>query len=139
MRIIKTLLCLLIAAFFLMAAWSHFAHDDSFARIVPPALPFPYFIVWFTGIIEAVLAVMIVWPRTRPWAGLIFAPFLLAVLPANIYMAIEGIGFGDNDMSKTALWIRVALQFPLIALIYWASGAHTAFKSLRHRLSKHAR
>ena len=126
MRIFKTVLCVLIALFFLIAAWSHFAHDDSFAPIVPPAQPFPYIIVWFTGVIEGVLALMILWPRTRPWAGLIFVPFLLAVLPANIYMAIEGIGFGDTDMSKTALWIRVALQFPLIALIYWAAGARSA-------------
>ena len=47
--------------------------------------------------------------------------FLLAVLPANIYMAIANIPFGDTAASPTALWIRVALQFPLIAIIYWAT------------------
>ena len=127
MRIFKTVLCYVFAAFFFFAAITHFTHDDSFARIVPPALPFPYFIVWVTGIIEAVLAIMLIIPRWRALAGLIFAPYLLAVLPANIYMALAGIGFNDDIISPQILWFRVALQFPLIALIAWASDAKDAF------------
>ena len=123
MSVIKSVLCYLLAAFFILAAIAHFIRDDSFAAIVPPALPFPYFIVWITGIMEAVLAVMLLIPKMRPWAGLIFAPFLLAVLPANIYMAMAGIPFGDSVSSPTALWGRVALQFPLIALVLWACGS----------------
>ena len=99
----------------------HFAQDDSFAKIVPPLLSFPKLIVWVTGIIEIVLAVMIVMPKYRALAGALFVPYLLGVLPANIYMAMYNIPLGDMIASPTALWIRVALQFPLIALIYWAS------------------
>lgn len=99
----------------------HFIQDDSFAAIVPPLLPFPKLIVWMTGVIEIILALMIVLPKYRALAGTLFAPYLLAVLPANIYMAMANIPLGDMAASPTALWIRVAMQFPLIAFIYWAS------------------
>lgn len=121
MKPLKILLCWLIAIFFTFAGVLHFVQDNSFAAIVPPLLPFPKLIVWITGLIEIVLAVMIIMPKFRALAGAIFAPYLLAVLPANIYMAIENIPLGDMAASPAALWIRVALQFPLIALIYWAS------------------
>ncbi len=101
----------------------HFVADDVFARIVPPVLPFPYVIVWITGLIEIILAIGLLCPHFRKNAGIAFAPYLLAVLPANIYMAVADIPLGENMASPTALWIRVALQFPLIALILWAAGA----------------
>lgn len=121
MTTFKTILCWLIAAFFIAAGIMHFIQDDAFAAIVPPLLPFPKLIVWVTGVMEIVLAVMIVMPKHRQLAGTLFAPYLLAVLPANIYMAMYNIPLGDAIASPTALWIRVALQFPLIALIWWAS------------------
>lgn len=121
MKTFKTILCWAIAAFFILAGVMHFIQDDSFAAIVPPLLPFPKLIVWMTGVIEIILALMILLPKYRALAGTLFAPYLLAVLPANIYMAMANIPLGDMAASPTALWLRVAMQFPLIALIYWAS------------------
>jgi hypothetical protein len=37
-------------------------------------------------------------------------------------MALYNIPLGDLAASPAALWGRVALQFPLIAVILWASG-----------------
>jgi uncharacterized membrane protein len=34
---------------------------------------------------------------------------------------MAGIPFGETVSSPVMLWARVALQFPLIALIYWAT------------------
>ncbi len=119
---VKTVLCYLLALFFFVAGMTHFTQDDAFAKIVPPFLPFPYVIVWVTGLMEFVFAAGLVWKRFRKLSGFWLGPYLLAVLPANIYMAIENIPFGDMGASPAALWIRVVLQFPLIGLILWASG-----------------
>ena len=119
----KTILCYLLAAFFFFAGIAHFTQDDAFASIVPPMLPFPYLIVWVTGILEFIFAAGLIFKRFRRQSGFWLAPYLLAVLPANIYMAIANIPLGDmEEASPTALWVRVVLQFPLIALILWASG-----------------
>lgn len=119
---LKIALCWFFALFFFVAGIMHFVQDDVFAAIVPPMLPFPKLIVWITGLIELVLAVGLVLPKYRKLSGFWLAPYLLAVLPANIYMAMYNIPLGETVASPTALWVRVALQFPLIALILWASG-----------------
>ena len=119
---IKTILCYLLALFFCVAGITHFTQDEAYAGIVPPLLPFPFIIVWVTGIMELFFAVGLAIKKFRKISGFWLAPFLLAVLPANIYMAIYNIPLGDMESSSTALWVRVALQFPLIALILWASG-----------------
>jgi len=120
--VIKTILCYVFAAFFAVAGILHFVQDDVFAAIVPPLLPFPFLIVWITGVMELVLAVGLVMPKYRKLSGLLLAPYLLAVLPANIYMAMADIPFDGKDLTTVQLWGRVALQFPLIAVILWASG-----------------
>lgn len=119
---VKTGLCWLLAAFFFFAGIMHFVVVDSFAGIVPPILPFPKMIVWVTGVMEMIFAIGLILPKYRKRSGFWLAPFLLAVLPANIYMAMYNIPMGDIAASPAALWVRVALQFPLIALILWASG-----------------
>ena len=119
---IKTIFCYLLALFFFVAGITHFTQDEAYAGIVPPLLPFPLMIVWVTGIMELFFAVGLTIKKFRKISGFWLAPFLLAVLPANIYMAMYNIPLGDMESSSTALWVRVALQFPLIALILWASG-----------------
>lgn len=118
----KTALCWFFAVFFFVAGIMHFVQDDAFTAIVPPMLPFPKLIVWITGVMELILAVGLVLPKYRKASGFWLMPYLLAVLPANIYMAMYNIPLGEATASPTALWGRVALQFPLIALILWASS-----------------
>ena len=43
--------------------------------------------------------------------------FLLAVLPANIYMARKELPLGDKQVPKWALYSRLPMQFVLIALV----------------------
>jgi len=43
--------------------------------------------------------------------------FLLAVLPANIYMARKQLPLGNKSVPKWALYLRLPLQFILIAIV----------------------
>ncbi|GHB04464.1 membrane protein [Algimonas arctica] len=119
---VKTLLCWLLAVFFLLAGIAHFTQTASFAAIVPPVLPFKHLIVQVTGAMELAFAVGLVVPSWRRVTGLALSAFLLAVLPANIHMAIVGMPLGEMS-SPIALWFRVFLQFPLIVLVLWACGS----------------
>lgn len=130
---VKNIIVTLLAAFFIFAGVMHFVADDSFAAIVPPLLPFPYLIVWVTGLIEIGLAVMLLCPHFRARVGILLSLYLLAVLPANIYMATSGMSFGSLGNSPALLWGRVAMQFPLIALVLWVSGALSRTPRRRHR------
>jgi uncharacterized membrane protein len=118
---IKSALVVIFALFFVVAGVMHFVKVGSFAAIVPPLLPFPKLIVWVTGLLEIGMGVMLLCPHFRANVGVMLCLFLLAVLPANIYMAMAGIGFDDSVASSGVLWARVGLQFPLIAVVYWCT------------------
>jgi uncharacterized membrane protein len=126
---IKRGIQILLAVFFFAAGILHFQLDGAFARIVPPMLPFPVAIVWITGLMELGFAAALIAKWRLPTTGLLLSAYLLAVLPANIYMAVAGIPLGDTALSPAALWTRVALQFPLIALVLWCTGAPPFRKS----------
>jgi uncharacterized membrane protein len=119
---IQLIFCGLLAVFFLLAGISHFTAVDEFVKIVPPFLPFPKLIVQVTGVMEIIFAVGLIWPKYRRQTGILLSLFLIAVLPANIYMAVADIPFNGRDLTDFQLWFRVVLQFPLIALVLWASG-----------------
>lgn len=114
---------LLLAAFFAIAGVLHFVLDDAFARIVPPVFPFPVAIVWLTGLVELAFAAALIMRFRVRATGWLLGLYLLAVLPANIYMALERIPLGATALPDGALWLRVSLQFPLIAIVLWACGS----------------
>jgi uncharacterized membrane protein len=94
---------ILLAVFFLVAGVLHFQLDDAFARIVPPMLPFPVAIVWITGAMELAFAAALLAKWRLPLTGLLLSAYLLAVLPANIYMALAQVPLGDTALSPAAL------------------------------------
>lgn len=112
-----------LGLFFLVAGVMHFVQDDAFAGIVPPLLPFPYVIVWVTGLMEIGFGLALLLKVQLPRTGLLLGLFLLAVLPANVHMAVNNVPLGETELSPVAGWVRIALQFPLIALVLWCTSA----------------
>lgn len=117
----RTVTLCLLALFFFSAGVSHFTEVEAFIKIVPPFLPFPKLIVQVTGAMEMIFAAGLLWPRYCRRTGILLSLFLLAVLPANIYMALADIPFNGRDLTDAQLWFRVVLQFPLIALVLWST------------------
>jgi len=59
-----------LAAFFAAAGGLHFAADEAFVRIMPPAIPFPTAVVWATGVMEFVFAAALAARFQLRWTGL---------------------------------------------------------------------
>ena len=110
----------LLALLFIAAGILHFLRPGAFARIVPPFLPCSMALVYISGVAEIVGGVGLLVPPLRPWAGVWLVALLLAVFPANIYMAVapERAGFG---VAPVWLWLRLPLQLLLIAWVLWAA------------------
>ena len=60
---------------------------------------------------------MLLIKRPASWLKKGINLFLLAVSPANIYMARKGLPLGDKELPKWALYSRLPLQFVLIKAI----------------------
>lgn len=109
-----------LAAMFLFTAAAHFnAMHEDLVRMMPPGIPYPRQIVWFTGICEILGAVGLTIPALYRRAGLALAVFLVMVFPANVHAALAGTTIGGQP--ATALWLRLPLQLLFIGLTLWAT------------------
>jgi uncharacterized membrane protein len=115
----KTVATLLLGVLFIAAAANHFLHPAFYLRIVPPSLPNPALLVVISGVAEIAGGIGVLIRGTRTLAGIGLVTLLLAVFPANIYMAQHPEIYRDVA-SATTLDIRLPLQAFLIAWVWWA-------------------
>jgi uncharacterized membrane protein len=115
----KTVATVLLGALFIAAGANHFLHPAFYVRIVPPSLPNPALLVVISGVAEIAGGIGVLIRGTRTLAGIGLVTLLLAVFPANIYMAQHPELYRDVA-SATTLDIRLPLQAVLIAWVWWA-------------------
>jgi uncharacterized membrane protein len=119
---LKIVIRVLVCAVFFFGGIAHFVLTDDFAGIVPPFLPWPTAIVLLTGVVEFALVAGMLLPSTRSFTGRAAAAYCLLVLPANIYQAISDVPIFGGSIAPELLWLRIPLQFVLIAGILWSTG-----------------
>lgn len=113
---IRTAGCIAFAALFVFTGISHFALAEGMVQMLPEWVPGRYPIIYITGIIEIVLGLGFLWPSVRRLSGLLTLAFLIAVLPSNIYAALNSVDFGGNINGPSYLLFRVPLQ---LFLLWW--------------------
>ncbi len=103
---------------FVGAGALHFIRPGIYLRIMPPALPAPLLLVYLSGLFEILGGLGLLWPRTRQLAGWGLLALLVAVFPANVYMAQAHQELG---VPGWLAWGRLPLQLPLLAWVWRAS------------------
>lgn len=109
-----------LAIMFLFTGTSHFTsmkHD--FAAMIPDPLPDGLPIIYLTGVFEIAGAVGLLIPRTRKIAGICLVLLLVAMFPANVNAALNGILLGDE--APASLWLRAPMQIFYIGMVWWSS------------------
>lgn len=106
---------------FMSSGLTHFTNPEGFVAMMPPLFPEPLFLVYVSGLAEIVLGIGLLWPRVRFWAGLGSVLLLIAVFPANIYAALNGIVTPGAPANNIYLWLRLPLQIVFIAWVWWAT------------------
>ncbi len=76
----------------------HVRTPEAFLPIVPDWVPFPRETVLVTGVCEILGAVALFIPRLRWLAGCALAAYAVAVYPANIKHAIEGVKLAGSTL-----------------------------------------
>ncbi len=111
---------LLLALFFMAAGISHFLNSDVYVAIMPPYLPAHLELVYFSGLLEILGGIGVALSPTRQWAGYGLIILLMAVFPANLYMAMNPDKFVDI-LPAWSLYARLPIQFLLIGWTWWAT------------------
>ena len=107
--------------FYISIGIKHFTDTNWFMTIMPPYLPFHKELVYISGFFEIFLGLLLVFKKYRFLAGWGLIFLLIAVFPANIYLAQTN--GSAMDVSATVAWGRLPFQFIFIGLAYWHSKA----------------
>jgi uncharacterized membrane protein len=119
---------------YVVAGLLHFVAPAAYERVVPPGFPRPRALVYLSGIAEVGLGVGVLFERTRRVSAWGLVALLVAVFPANVYMAasddldlaVEGVPQRVRDPSDAALWARLPLQAVLVAWAWWYTRGEPA-------------
>jgi len=117
---IKYISILVMTILYISAGIQHFVNPDWFVNIMPPFLPFHYEAVYISGFFEIILGGMLFFKNTRYIAAWGLIGLLLAVYPANIYLAFNSTPQEAIKISAfAASWVRLPIQFIFLGLAYW--------------------
>tara|TARA_B100000212_G_C27271578_1_gene489002 strand:+ start:244 stop:618 length:375 start_codon:yes stop_codon:yes gene_type:complete len=117
--IIKSFLIIISSIFYVIVGIKHFIEPEYFLSIVPPYLPYHLELVYISGLFEILFGLLILFPKYRYYGAIGLILLLVAVFPANIYLAQskeaqEAIGASQ----EIATW-RLPIQGVLIWIAYF--------------------
>jgi uncharacterized membrane protein len=107
-----------LALLFVGAGILHFVRPGIYLRIMPPQLPAPLLLVYLSGAAEVLGGLGLLLPATRTAAGWGLLVLLVAVFPANVYMALI---HEQLHILGWVAWGRLPLQVPLLWWVWQAT------------------
>jgi uncharacterized membrane protein len=111
----------LAAVFYVGAGALHFIKTDAYLRIMPPYIPAHLAMVWISGGCEILGGLGLLLPQTRRAAAWGLIALLIAVFPANVYMATHPIEAGAASVAPILRWGRLPLQLLLGWWLLWCT------------------
>ena len=107
----------------IIAGVLHFVVPELYVQIIPPFFPAPLALVYLSGVAEIAVGIGLLFARTQQYAAWATVAVLIAIFPANIYMATHGVVIegmpGGGDPSEVVRWGRLPLQGVLIGWALW--------------------
>ena len=96
------------------------ADPSAFAPIMPAWVPAPAAVIVFTGACEVAGGIGLLIPATRWWAGLMLGLYAVAVFPANLHHALDGVTVPGLPSSWWYHGPRLAFQPVFVWWALWA-------------------
>lgn len=114
----------LLAFGFMAAGANHFRDPAFYLAIMPPYMPWPGSLIAISGLCEIAGGFGILIPMVRCLAGYGLIALLVAVFPANLFMAMTGVQPAGVHLPEWALWARLPLQLVFIFLVWIVAVKH---------------
>ena len=85
-RILKALCLLVLCFLYVSVGVKHFTNPAYFLAIMPQYIPYHKFMVYLSGFLEIVFALIMIFKKTRFYGCWGIIILLIAVFPTNIYL-----------------------------------------------------
>jgi len=125
---------LLAAALFVAAGVLHFTKTVFYLKIMPPYIPWHLSMVYVSGACEILGGLGLLFSVTRRAAAWGVVALLIAVFPANLYMATNPVEAGAGSIAPAIRWGRLPIQVLLIGWVLWCTHARDKSKTLSRTL-----
>ena len=103
-----------------VAGLTHWVNPDPFVQHLPDWVPGRSELVAVTGALEIGIGLALLLWRRRELAGLVTAAYLVAVFPANVYVAVAGVDV-DGQPDGAYAWVRLPLQALFVGWAFWST------------------
>ena len=121
-----------MAVAMVFAGFAHLAKPDPFIAHVPTWVPARELIVAATGVIEIAFgAALVGLVRHRRGVGRLLAAYLVAVFPANVYVAVADVDV-NGQPGGVYRWLRLPVQVLLVWIALRSTTTDTASLKSAH-------
>ncbi len=116
---------------------SHLARPEPFVAHLPSFVPARERVIFWTGLLEMLLgAALTAATHRRREVAVALATYLLAVFPANVYVAVADVKV-EGLPGASHPWLRLPFQAVYVAWTFWAvPGSWELARSLARRLAQ---
>jgi len=123
MFILKKTTIYIMSFFYVNVGIKHFIDPEWFLYIIPPYLSsIGLELVYISGLFEIILGILLLFKKYRQITAYGIILLLIAVYPANIYLAFNELPQQQIGISSfAASWVRLPIQFILIGIAYFHS------------------
>lgn len=113
-----------MAAALVIAGVMHFVRPESFLAYLPGWVPAPDLLNAASGAMEIAggLALITGSERFRRLTGIALAVYLVAIFPANVYVAVAGITVPGLPSAWGYPWLRLPFQALFVWWVLWSTS-----------------
>ena len=109
-----------MAVFMIFTGFAHFKFQKGMALMIPKFIPAKMFWVYFTGLIEILVAIGLMIPSIRELTSILLIIFLILVFIANVYSSRMKVNLFKADYSGPGMAYLYKERIPMqIILITW--------------------
>ena len=109
-----------LAVMFVFTGATHFSTmKHEYLAMIPAPLPRTPHLIHLTGALEIAGGLGLLPAASRRFAAWGLVLLLLAMFPANVNAALNGIPFRGE--SPTSLWIRTPIQLVFLVSVWWSA------------------
>ena len=105
--------------FYLVIGVKHFTDVNFFVSIMPPYIPFHEFFIYASGFFEILFGFLLLFKKTRKFAGIGLIYLLVFVFPANVHLYLSEVAQKALSITQNDALIRLPFQLPLIIIAFW--------------------